>query len=164
MLGRETGIQEAYWGADDWLWVKNGPVPSLEVEVPGTRDDTAYWAEHRYGFETLHKDFQWLRTPETECIFRVGDGALTLIGREAIGSWFEQALVARRQTHFSYDAEVTVDFAPVDERQFAGLTGYYSRYNFHYLTVTAHSDGQRELLIMSSMASHWKSLCSVSKP
>ena len=27
-------------------------------------------------------------------IFRMGDGALTLIGRESIGSWFEQALVA----------------------------------------------------------------------
>jgi len=62
--------------------------------------------------------------------------------------------VARRQTHFSYDAETTLDFSPRDERQFAGLTAYYSRYNFHYLTVTAHSDGQRELLIMSSEASH----------
>ena len=58
--------------------------------------------------------------------------------------------MARRQTHFSLDAEVTLDYAPTDERQFAGLTGYYSRYNFHYLTVTAHSDGKRELLIMSS--------------
>ena len=66
-----------------------------------------------------------------------------------IGSWFEQALVARRQQHFSYDAEVTLDFSPTDERHYAGLTGYYNRYNFHYLTVTAHSDGERELLIMS---------------
>jgi xylan 1,4-beta-xylosidase len=155
VLGRETGIQEAYWGEDDWLWVKNGPVPSLEVDLPGTRDEATYWAEQRYSFQTLPMDFQWLRTPETERIFHTNaDGTLTLIGRESIGSWFEQALVARRQTHFSYDAEVTVDFSPVDERQFAGLTGYYSRYNFHYLTVTAHSDGQRELLIMSSLASH----------
>ena len=28
----------------------------------------------------------------------------------SIGSWFEQALVARRQTHFSYDAETTARF------------------------------------------------------
>ena len=53
----------------------------------------------------------------------------------------------------TFDAETTLAFSPVDERQFAGLTAYYSRYNFHYLTVTAHSDGQRELLIMSSEAS-----------
>lgn len=153
VLGRETAIQECYW-KDDWLYVKNGPVPSLWVEVPGERDESKYWEEKRYTFEDgLHKDFQWLRTPETERIFNTKDGKLTLIGREAIGSWFEQALVARRQEHFSYDAETVIDFSPTDERQFAGLTAYYCRYNFFYLTVTAHSDGQRELLIMSSEAS-----------
>ncbi|OLN95653.1 Beta-xylosidase [Colletotrichum chlorophyti] len=154
VLGRETALQEAYWGDDDWLYVKNGPVPSLHVEVPGTRDDTAYWAEQRYTFEKgLHKDFQWLRTPEPERIFSTEGGKLTLIGRESIGSWFEQALVARRQTHFSYDAETTIDFSPTDERDFAGLTAYYCRYNFFYLTVTAHEDGKRELLIQRSEAS-----------
>ncbi|KAH7625320.1 glycosyl hydrolases family 43-domain-containing protein [Sordaria sp. MPI-SDFR-AT-0083] len=153
VLGRETAIQECYW-KDDWLYVKNGPVPSLWVDVLGERDEKKYWEEKRYTFEDgLHKDFQWLRTPETERIFNTKDGKLTLIGREAIGSWFEQALVARRQEHFSYDAETVVDFSPTDERQFAGLTAYYCRYNFFYLTVTAHSDGQRELLIMSSEAS-----------
>jgi len=154
VLGRETGIQEAYWGDDDWLYVKNGPVPSLFVDLPAARDDSPYWAEQRYTFEAgLHKDFQWLRTPETERIFNTEGGKLTLIGRESVGSWFEQALVARRQTHFSYDAETVIDFSPSDERQFAGLTAYYCRYNFFYLTVTAHSDGQRELLIMASEAS-----------
>lgn len=154
ILGRETAIQEAYWSDDDWLYVKNGPVPSLKVDVPGTRDDDKYWAEQRYTFEHgLHDDFQWLRTPEPDRILRVQDGKLTLIGRESVGSWFEQSLVARRQTHFSYDAETVVDFSPSNERQFAGLTAYYCRYNFFYLTVTAHADGQRELLIQTSEAS-----------
>jgi xylan 1,4-beta-xylosidase len=154
VLGRETGIQEAEWRSDDWLWLKHGQVPQLEVEVPGTRDEAKYWAEQRYDFgKGLHKDFQWLRTPDTDRIFKLEGGKLRLFGRESIGSWFEQALVARRQTHFSYDAEVTVEFSPTDERQFAGITGYYSRYNFHYLTVTAHADGKRELLLMSSPAS-----------
>ncbi|GLQ58139.1 glycoside hydrolase family 43 protein [Devosia nitrariae] len=153
VLGRETAIQEAEWRDDDWLWLKHGTnVPALHVDVPGTRDEDAYWAEKRYDFAsgTLDMDFQWLRTPETERIFELEGGKLRLFGRESIGSWFEQALVARRQTHFSYDAETEVDFSPVDERQMAGLTAYYSRYNFFYLAVTAHSDGQRELLLMSS--------------
>jgi xylan 1,4-beta-xylosidase len=155
VLGRETAIQELEWRSDGWPWLKSGGnVAALEVDVPGTRDEAKYWAESRYDFgKGLHKDFQWLRTPETERIFRLDGNRLNLIGRESIGSWFEQALVARRQTHFSYDAEVTVDFSPTDERQFAGITGYYSRYNFHYLTITAHSDGRRELLIMSSIIS-----------
>lgn len=151
VLGRETSIQECYWSEDGWLHVKDGPVPSLWVDVPGTRDEERYWAESKYTFvDELHKDFQWLRTPEPERIFKVGDGKLTLYGREAIGSWFEQALVARRQAHFSYDAETVVDFHPEDERQFAGLTAYYCRYNFFYLTVTADSDGERELLLLIS--------------
>lgn len=155
VLGRETAIQELEWRDDGWPWLKaGGNVAQLEVDVPGTRDEQKYWAERRYDFgKGLHQDFQWLRTPETERIFAVEGDRLRLYGRESIGSWFEQALVARRQTHFSFDAEVTVDFAPTDERQFAGLTGYYSRYNFHYLTITAHSDGRRELLIMSSIVS-----------
>lgn len=156
VLGRETAIQEAYWGNDDWLYIKNGPVPSLYVDLPAARDDTTYWAENKYIFSAsagLHKDFQWLRTPEPERIFSIKGDVLELTGREAIGSWFEQALVARRQTHFSYDAETTISFSPTDERQFAGLTAYYCRYNFFYLTVTAHTDGKRELLILSSEAS-----------
>ncbi|KAF7563453.1 hypothetical protein G7046_g693 [Stylonectria norvegica] len=154
VLGRETAIQKAYWGKDDWLYVDNGPVPSLYVDVPGSRDEDAYWTEQRYIFNKgLPIDFQWLRTPETDRIFHTSADRLSLIGRESIGSWFEQALVARRQTHFSYDAETVIDFSPSDERQFAGLTAYYCRYNFYYLAVTAHSDGQRELLIMRSEAS-----------
>ena len=155
VLGRETAIQEAYWGEDDWLYVKNGPVPSLYVNVPGTWDEEKYWAERRYTFENgLDKDFQWLRTPESERIFHTDEsGRLVLTGREAIGSYFEQSLVARRQTHFSFDVETVIDFEPSDERQFAGLTSYYGRYSFFYLIVTAHSDGQREVGIMSSQAS-----------
>ncbi|KAF9887527.1 hypothetical protein FE257_010105 [Aspergillus nanangensis] len=154
-LGRETAIQEAYWKDDDWLYIKDGPVPSLYVDVPGTRDDSDYWAEQGYTFENgLHKDFQWLRTPEPERIFSTEGGKLTLFGRESIGSWFEQALVARRQTHFSFDAETVVEFAPEDERQYAGLTVYYSRFNFFYLAVSAHADGQRELQLMSSEGSY----------
>ncbi|MCB9992615.1 MAG: glycoside hydrolase family 43 protein [Hyphomicrobiaceae bacterium] len=157
VLGRETGIQEAEWRDDGWLWVKNGPVPSYEVNLPAARDEEAYWAPKFYDFSApeLDIDFQWLRTPEPDRIFSLAEkpGALRLFGRESIGSWFEQALVARRQQHFNYRAETEIDFSPKDERQMAGLTAYYSRYNFHYVVVTAHSDGQRELMIVSSEAS-----------
>ncbi|KAK0736348.1 glycosyl hydrolases family 43-domain-containing protein [Apiosordaria backusii] len=155
VLGRETAIQECFW-KDDWLFVKDGPVPSLYVDLPASRNEDRYWETKSYSFSAndgLHKDFQWLRTPETERIFNLDNNKLNLIGRESIGSWFEQALVARRQEHFSYDAETVIDFSPTDEREFAGLTAYYCRYNFFYLIVSAHSDGQRELLILASEAS-----------
>ncbi|KAH7039653.1 glycosyl hydrolases family 43-domain-containing protein [Microdochium trichocladiopsis] len=195
VLGRETSIQECEWRDDDWLYVKNGPVPSLHVEVPGTRDEEAYWVEKRYTFsspspsaisssaesstaskdrdtaaDSLHADFQWLRTPYPNRILSLSDtpGALTLYGRESPGSWFEQSLVARRQTHFSYDASAVLSpgYFPDDIRQFAGLTAYYCRFNFFYLAVSGTNDdfwdesldigsrGQRELLIMQSEGSY----------
>lgn len=156
VLGRETGIQEAEW-RDGWLWVKDGPVPSSEVNLPAARDEEKHWAAKHYNFSKpeLDIDFQWLRTPEPERIFSLTDkpGVLRLYGRESIGSWFEQALVARRQQHFNFTAETVITFSPQDERQMAGLALYYGRYNFHYLAITAHADGQRELLNMSSLAS-----------
>ncbi|HTV67670.1 MAG TPA: glycoside hydrolase family 43 protein [Rhizobiaceae bacterium] len=154
VLGRETAIQEVEWH-DDWLWLKGGGMlPQVVVDVPGTRDDEAFWAPRRYEFAAgLPADFQWLRTPEPERLFAISGGKLRLFGRESIGSWFEQALVARRQTHFDYDAETIVEVSPSDERVMAGLVAYYQRYCFFYLAVTADSEGSRELLIMSSESS-----------
>jgi len=149
ILGRETCIQEAEW-RDNWLFVKNGPGPSLYVDLPAARDDDAYWAPQNYTFENgLHSDFQWPRTPNPDHLFSIQGGKLSLFGRESIGSWFEQSLLARRQTHFSYDAETIVEFSPEDGRQYAGLTAYYSRSCFFYLAVTAHFDGQRELTFLN---------------
>ena len=158
VLGRETAIQQAHWAGDDWLYVKGGPAPSLDVELPGAFDESRHWAEQRYTFAPdapLPLDFQWLRTPEPERIFSLTakPGSLRLYGRESIASWFEQALVARRQTHFDYDAETVVSFAPTDEREMAGLICYYGRYNFHFLAISGTPEGTRELLVMSSLAS-----------
>lgn len=158
VLGRETAIQEAVWKEDDWLYLKHGTnVPAAEVDLPGTWDEEAFWAEKHYSFEAgqpLDIDFQWLRTPDTGRIFEITDNGLRLYGRESIASWFEQALVARRQTHFDYEAETELTFDPADEREFAGLIAYYGRYNFHYCAVSGDENGKRELLLMSSLASH----------
>ncbi|MFD1751510.1 hypothetical protein ACFSDD_19780, partial [Salipiger marinus] len=45
-------------------------------------------------------------------------GALRLYGREAPGSHFDHALVARRQTDIDYSAETEIDFAPETYQQF----------------------------------------------
>jgi xylan 1,4-beta-xylosidase len=152
-LGRETALQEAEWRDDDWLWVKNGPLPSLQVDVPGVYDEDAFWRETNYHFthRELPADFQWLRTPDPDRLFSLTAefGHLRLYGRESIGAWFEHSLVARRLTHFAVECSTTVQFAPRNERQMAGLIAWYNRYQFHYLAVTAHSNGKRELQIMS---------------
>jgi xylan 1,4-beta-xylosidase len=106
--------------------------------------------------KTLPDEFMWLRTPETERIFRLGDGALTLIGRESIGSWFEQSLVARRQQHFTYSAETEVQFAPTTYQHAAGLTTYYNRYKFHACLVSHEPGIGRALSIFSCLGDYPK--------
>lgn len=146
VLGRETSIQHCEW-RDDWLWVKDGPLPSVEIDLP----EAPAPAPVEYQFEReLPLDFQWLRTPYPERIFRVENG-LHLIGRESIGSWHEQALVARRQTDFGYRAETQVEFDPRDSREMAGLTAYYSRHSLYFLTLTANDEG-RVLRIVAAEA------------
>ena len=156
VLGRETAIQRAEWREDDWLYLTEGTLPALQTEVPGIPDSSSHWQKQHYSFESpeLPLDFQWLRTPEPNRIFSLtrAPGALRLFGRESIGSWNEQSLLARRQTHFNYRAKTELVFSPSDEREMAGLTAYYGRHALYYLAVTAHSDGQRELLIMAAAA------------
>jgi len=151
-LGRETGIERVVWGDDDWLYSETGDMlPRVDVPSPVQVDPIAPGPSH-YGFEgaTLPMDFQWPRTPDTDRIFRLDDGALTLIGRESLGSWFEQALVARRQEHFTYTATATLQaFDPDTYQQAAGLTTFYNRYKLHTLMVTHDADLGRVLTIMS---------------
>lgn len=152
--GRETGLEEVVW-RDGWLWLADGgTVPRLVVPAPVDVDPApAQAVDYRFA-RSLPVDFQWLRTPETERIFRVEGDALVLIGRESIGSWFEQALVARRQEHLAYDAETEVDFAPVTYQQAAGLTTYYNRSKFHAALLT-HEPGLGRVLTIMSCPGDW---------
>lgn len=134
-----------------------GPLPPVETDVPGVFDRDGFMTDKVYTFSPdapLDADFQWLRTPITKRIFSLTarPGALRLYGREAIGSWFEQALVARRQTHFDYAASTVLEFSPANEREMAGLTAYYGRHAFVYLHVSADTDGTRQLLLKGAMA------------
>jgi xylan 1,4-beta-xylosidase len=106
-----------------------------------------------YAFDetALPLAFQWLRTPYPERIFSLTarPGHLRLFARESIGSWFEQALVARRQEHLSFRAETRVDFRPENFQQAAGLVHYYNRHKFHFLAVTHDARHGRVLTILS---------------
>jgi xylan 1,4-beta-xylosidase len=104
----------------------------------------------------LPVDFQWLRTPYRERIFSLSarPGCLRLIARESIGSWFEQALVARRQEDFSYRAETELDFRPQNFQQAAGIAAYYNRHKFHFLAVAWRETAGRVLTILSCEAEY----------
>ena len=160
MLGRETAIQEAYWGDDDWLYVKQRP--GAGARCRGARHARrgkllGRTALHFSARRPCPSISSGCARPKPSASSRSTDrtGKLRLFGRESIGSWFEQALVARRQTHFSYDAETVVAFSPTDEREHGRPHRLLQPLQFPSIcAVTAHSDGKRELLIMSSIASY----------
>ncbi len=153
-LGRETAIQRCVWGEDGWLRLADGgPVPAVEVAAPDPAAERRPRGpvHRRFDGNRLPPEFQWLRTPEPDRLFMLTGDALRLIGRESIGSWFEQALVARRQEDHAYRAETAVRFDPRTFQQAAGLTTYYNRHKFHALLVTHDEAKGRVLQIMSCL-------------
>lgn len=148
-MGRETGIEEVEW-RDGWLYLKHGGLVAREQVPAGVDVEPAATVSVRRVFGgPLPSEFQWLRTPQKARIFREEDDALVLIGRESIGSWFEQALVARRQEHATYVAETSLAFAPATYQQAAGLTTYYNSHKFHAALVTDEPGIGRALILMS---------------
>jgi len=150
-MGRETGIAKCEWRDDGWLYLTNDRMVPDVREVPpmdAVRVPTDLTVDYDLK-EELSIDFQWLRTPEKERIFEQTGSGLTLIGRESIGSWFEQALVARRQEHFEFQATTKMRFSADDFQQAAGLVAYYNSHKFHYLAVSNDPELGRVITIMS---------------
>lgn len=147
-MGRETGLERVVW-RDGWLYLEGGgQVPRVEVPLDATAASRGA-VERAFGEGPLPPEFQWLRTPDPARIFRLTSQGLVLTGRESLGSWFEQALVARRQEDFVYRAETELAFAPTSYQQAAGLTTYYNRHKFHALMVTDEPGIGRALNILS---------------
>jgi xylan 1,4-beta-xylosidase len=154
VLGRETAIQKCAWGDDGWLRLQGEPfVPQNTVSMAGGAQKKSSSEYECYTFDLqngLAAAFQWLRTPNPDRLFSLHarPGHLRLIGRESVGSWYEQSLVARRQTHFDYDAEAEVDADPESYHQMAGLIAYYNSFAYHYLCLTHDEKLGRSLQLL----------------
>jgi xylan 1,4-beta-xylosidase len=155
-LGRETAIQKCEWGKDGWLRLAHGgPVPAVEAPAPCAAVRTAAprpdVVRHDFDAAELPLDFQWLRTPHSSRLFSLTEspGRLRLFARESIGSWYDQALIARRQEHVSFRAETELRFDPSSFQQAAGLVHYYNRHKFHFMAVTHDAARGRVLMVLS---------------
>ncbi len=157
VLGRETGIQKLTMTGEGWLRLAHGGhLPQLEVDAPDLPDDVVDPVAGSDGFDSLELDpvYQWLRTPRPDDFMTLSErpGYLRLYGMESPGSHFDQALIARRQTHFAFEATTCMEFHPEHFQQLAGLICYYNSCKFHYLFVSADEAGRRHLGIMSCEA------------
>jgi len=155
-LGRETAIQQMRWCDDGWLRTADGSgVPQLEVAAPGVPEHHFPALPEREDFDgpDLPLDFQWLRSPWPDELFSLTDrpGFLRLFGRETLGSFFRQSLVARRQQSHCFSAETMMEFEPDRFQHSAGLICYYNSSKFHYLYVSHDEQLGKHLRVMSCL-------------
>jgi xylan 1,4-beta-xylosidase len=155
-MGRETAIQKAVWTDDGWLRLANGtnrPDPRTPSPVLPAHPWPKAPERTLFNGDRLPIDFQWLRYPWDEALFSLAarPGYLRLYGRESFGSWFRQALVARRQQAFRFTATTKLEFEPDTLQQAAGLICYYNAQKFHYLNITCSDEGEKRLAIISCL-------------
>ena len=154
-LGRETAIQPMAWSTDGWLRTTDGQgVPQLEVPAPPLPPHPFPAPPAREDFDEprLPIDLQWLRSPFPEELFSLTarPGHLRLFGRETLGSFFRQSLVARRQQAHCYSASTAIEFEPEHYQQSAGLVAYYGGNKYHYLYVCRDEAVGKHLRAMSA--------------
>jgi len=154
-LGRETAIQKMKWDENGWLFTDDrDSVPRMEVTGPGLpiHDFPRPAVRDNFDKPQLSIDFQWLRSPWPNELFSLTEhpGHLRIFGRELIGSPFRQGLVARRQQSHCYSATTSVEFAPEDFQQMAGLICYYNSAKFHYFYISYDDTIGKHLRVMSS--------------
>ena len=138
-LGRETAVQKYEWRKDGWIYNTNGTnEPDEYVEITG-----AYMKQEMtettdtFDRTRLPLHYQSLRIPMSDfSSLTERRGFLRIFGRESISSKFGQALIARRQQHFSFTVETALEYRPVNLQQMAGLILRYDEYNQYYLRVT----------------------------
>ena len=130
-LGRETALQKIEKTDDGWFRLAAGGArPQLRVPPPARSEHPLEPARQHHDFDASELDpvFQWLRTPRPEEFMSLSarPGHLRLRGMESLGSLYRQALIARRQEDFRYEAETRVEFEPQHFQQSAGLVCYYT--------------------------------------
>ena len=156
-LGRETAVQKLTLTAEKWFRLADGGfLPQTLVDAPDLPASPRPVVIELDDFETaeLNAVYQWLRTPYPEMFYSLSErpGHLRLYGMESPGSLFHQALIARRQTDFVFEAETVVDFSPDNFQQLAGLICYYNSTKFHYLYLSTDDETGRHIGIMSCEA------------
>ncbi|MEO0340688.1 MAG: hypothetical protein AAF242_15955 [Bacteroidota bacterium] len=126
------------WRDDDWLYLKSGGYPRLEVPAPVEAINTqAKQVSENYDFSNtkIPLAFQSLRIPMSEewISLQARPSFLRLYGRESLTSFHRQSLLARRIQHFNMQATTCLDFSPRHYQQMAGLVCYYNTSHWYYL-------------------------------
>lgn len=142
-LGRETAINELVW-ENDWPYLKNKTIiPDESFEGYGEQNPPAP-INYDFKSEQFLLDFQSLRS---KAKFSVeADGVLKLWGGNSPVCNFEQNVLLRRQTDFSFEASTSVKLHGNSFQQMAGLMYRYDEKTHYFLRVSFDEEsGQNSL-------------------
>lgn len=160
VMGRETAIQPMYWDDEGWPRLSNGSQhPETTVELHNEVTAAPPRKQHIvFDGTDLPLNFQSLRYPLPNNVVNQTDcpGSLRMYGKESLGSWFEQSLLARRQQDFTFSAETSVSFSPISSQHMAGLVCYYNSKKYFYLHIT-HDAEKGRVLDVSMCCNNWLS-------
>lgn len=142
LLGRESFIQKIKWTSDGWPVLANGTLkPDLEAPAPNPatvlKPAPDYFIDEFSGSKPDMR-YEFLREPYNGSWLSFGrlKGYLSLKGRNALGSRFEESLIAQRITSYNEQYETAVRFSPTSFKQEAGLTCYYNTRHYYALGLT----------------------------
>ncbi len=170
VLGRETAIQKCCWTEDGWIELEEDTNIAQEwVKEPRNYQEVAVKTiEEQDGFDFafLQKYYYTLRERITKSWCRVTESNTVMLrGRDSLFSKYDQSLIARKITSFSYDTETKCRMDIQNHLQMAGLTNYYNHNNFYYLRmyyseslgsialgIMAGDKGQRQELVEARVA------------
>ncbi|WP_282801597.1 glycoside hydrolase family 43 protein [Secundilactobacillus kimchicus] len=160
-LGRETSIQKVEWDDEGWPRVVGGHGGQVEVEAP--KDAILTKApdngDQHDDFDQSELALEWntLRVPFENHMGRIGQGQLTLIGRDSLASDFDVSMVARRWQAFNFNAETKVTFKPYTYQQMAGLTNFYNDNHWSWIFVTWDEKKGRVIEVAENNRGHYTS-------
>lgn len=146
-LGRETAMQRIEW-VDGWPRLESGTChPELKVEIPSDgmarqARDFSEQVEFSPALPLPHS-FKTLRGPlesERDYSLSARPGWLRLYGGQSLSSHHRQTLFARRWQSFHFTVSVTLDFAPHNFQQLAGLVLFYDTGNWIYAFVSHNEE------------------------
>ncbi len=153
-LGRETSIAEMTW-KDDWPYIVQ-PDGSLRntppdyIDVPWKESDVVKnIKKYEFTNNDFWKDFKTLRIPATNERYSITErpGYLRIVGGQSPWSFYEQGLLARRQTDFCFEAETKIEFEPDYFQQLAGLCYRYDEETQYLLTITYDENKGKVLVV-----------------
>lgn len=143
ILGRETAIQEFFWGTDGWPRLVNDfsapeTNPSIHCASPVEQTDYHQVADD-FNETTLHPEWNSLRILPHGWV-KTGEQGLTMTAGESLSSVFQPHVVAIRQKHHVYEASVWLTFQPTSFNQLAGLTLYLNHQKYLCFFVSEHEE------------------------